>query len=77
MATLNCRFKLNKSAPTTLPHVRTTSLSEVVASPVLDDESLVISATDGLIITTAVRLFGVGVGIRPVKIAYNLVGLMG
>ncbi len=49
----------------------------MVAGPVLDDERLVISATDGLIITTAVRLFGVGVGIRPVNIAYNLVGLRG
>jgi hypothetical protein len=61
----------------TLVHVRATLLPEVITGPVLNDERFVISATDGLIITPAVRLFGVGVRIRPVNIAYNLVGLRG
>ena len=43
----------------------------------LDDERLVISATDGLIMTPLARLFGVGVGIMPINIADNPIGLRG
>ena len=54
-------------------HARATGLLEVIAGPVLDYERFVIATTDRSIIIPAARLFGVG--IRPVNISYEPIGL--
>jgi hypothetical protein len=48
---------------------------KIVAGPVLDYERFVVSAADRSFTTVVGTLSGLGVAIRPVNVAYNLVGL--
>ena len=47
----------------------------MIAGPVLNDEGLVISTTNGLFVTPLIRIFDVGFGvrIRPLDVALTLV----
>ena len=53
------------------------ALLEVIAGPVLDYVCLVISATDGLLVAGFTSLPGFAIGIRPVDIVGDRVGVAG